>query len=163
MMSGRWQVGGGVGMPVRGSSDVRGSNDRVRHLRLVGDRVAELAPWTDPEVVLIDGRAALQVRASHLLAVIASNGSGFWRVETRQAFGEEPAGAHRGGRDLGLPWDGDVFAVADELLALCVRDWTQTLTSQESSDAMKAKAAEMLQALEQLRSRNALVEAPAAE
>ncbi len=56
-----------------------------------------------------------------------------------------------------------MFAVADELLAVCLRDWTQTLNSPESSDAMKAKAAEMLQALEQLRSRKAMVEAPAAE
>jgi hypothetical protein len=139
---------------------VRGSNDRSEHLWFVSERVAELAPWTDPEVVVSDGCAALQVKASHLLRVIASNASGVWRLETRQAFGTETEAALGGARDLDVRWDGDVSAVADEVLAVCVREWTRTLNSSEFSDAMKAKAAEMLQALEQLRSSEAMVEAP---
>jgi hypothetical protein len=138
----------------------QGSNDRSRQLRSVGERVAELAPWTDPEVVRIDGCAALQVRASHLLLVIASNASGFWCVETRHTFGAETEVARRGGRAFDVPRDGDVLAVADELLAVCVSEWTRTLSSPESSEAMKVKAAEKLQALEQLGSRKTLVETP---
>lgn len=125
----------------------RDRTEKSRRLQLIGDRLRELAPWTDPELIVLDGGPALQVTASHLLSVTATNASGRWRLEERDMLCTDSEPARRAGRDLDVPWDGDVSPVADELLAICVREWMGTMSSSESSAAMKTKAAENLEAL----------------
>ena len=126
-------------------------DDKARQLEQVRDRLLELAPWIDPEVVTMDGVPLVRVHASHALTVLASRRTDCWQVEVRDQFGHaaERGAQHR----IDLAPDTDVTSVADRVLDTCIGYWRGTQESPAASEAMKSKAAEQLEALNALERR----------
>ena len=126
-------------------------DDNSRHLEHVRNRLLELAPWIDPEVVAMDGVQLVRVHASHALTVLARRRQSCWQLEVRDHFGDA-AGRYAPHR-IDLALDTDVTVVADRLLEACIDYWRATQESPTASEAMKSKAAEQLDALNALEGR----------
>jgi hypothetical protein len=81
------------------------------------------------------------------VSLVASNWTGHWRIEVRPEF-ESPASTLGRRVDLTLASDRDINAVADQVLDVCVQEWTRTASAEDASSAMRAKAIEHLEALQ---------------
>lgn len=127
--------------------------DKSRLFEQLRDRLVELAPWTDPQVVTVDRESAVRVQASHAVAVLATHASGVWHVAVRAQFGEEPGRGVRSHIPQNHIPDTDITAAAEMVLKECIAYWRSTKDSPAASEAMKRKASEQLEALDMLERR----------
>jgi hypothetical protein len=117
-----------------------------RHVRDLRDRVDELMPWTNPTVTTRDGRRVMRLTLLPVVSVLAADATGHWRVEVRPEF-SGPGFTTARTVDLALPSNRDINSVADQVVAVCVEEWSRTAVAEDASAAMRATAIEQLEAL----------------
>lgn len=125
---------------------------RARQLGDLRHRVQQLVPWTSPTVVTDNGHPVLELDLAPVVSLrVSHRREGAWRIEVRPTIAT-PGSTLARRIDLTPAGDGETDRVADEVLAVCVEEWTRTAEAEDASLAMRSKAAEQLEALAHHRS-----------